>query len=576
MANTTHDYLEQLEALRRMPVETEWLEFKEAKGGFDTDALGRYVSALSNEANLHGRAESWLIFGVKDKPSASTGTRPVVGSLFASSPIDLNDAKFQVFSHTAPSLGLGDPIAVAHPDCAPGTRVLMWRIPAAAAGMPVAWKGHYYGRSGSSLGALPLNKLDSLRAQSSLQDWSAVLASDDWALLDAAAIARGQYLYRRRHATHPQALAALQHQSVSDWLHGLRLAVNGQLTRAALVLMGKPEAATALGGPTPRLTWVLTDHTGTIQTHQHFDLPLVMAIDQLVAKLRIIEVSLLPPRQTAPLNLPNYDDWVLREALHNCIAHQDYAQGGRIRVTESPDSLTFFNLGSFLPGTVARVLGSRQPEQRYRNACLANAMVELDLMETLNSGVPKMFRLQRERFFPMPDFDFGSAPDSVSVRIYGKTLDEKYVHALMATTELSLEDAILLDHVQKNQPLMPEQVKRLRAKNLVAGRGAKIFISAQVADATNSQNQYVLNKAFDDDYYKRMLINRLQLGPTSGVELRQLVIDKLPAVLNAQEKETKVKNLRTALRLRGLDGVFIEVVPTGPSRGPSAVWRIKR
>jgi ATP-dependent DNA helicase RecG len=164
----------------------------------------------------------------------------------------------------------------------------------------------------------------------------------------------------------------------------------------------------------------------------------------------------------------------------------------------------------------------------------------------------------------------------VSVRIYGKTLDEKYVHALMATTELSLEDAILLDRVQKNQTLMPEQVKRLRAKNLVAGRGAKIFISAQVADATNSQNQYVLNKAFDDDYYKRMLINRLQLGPTSGVELRQLVIDKLPAVLNAQEKETKVKNLRTALRLRGLDGVFIEVVPTGPSRGPSAVWRIKR
>ena len=50
----------------------------------------------------------------------------------------------------------------------------------------------------------------------------------------------------------------------------------------------------------------------------------------------------------------------------------------------------------------------------------------------------------------------------------------------------------------------------------------------------------------------------------------------LPAVLNAQEKETKVKNLRTALRLRGLDGVVIEVVPTGPSRGPSAVWRIKR
>lgn len=566
----------QLDEFRCMPVETEWLEFKEAKSSFDTDALGRYVSALSNEANLHGRDAGWLIFGVKNKIDLRTGVRPIVGSHFAASAADLNALKLQICSHTSPAVGLSDPIEVDHPDCAPGSRVLMWRIPAAARGMPVAWKGHYWGRAGESLGALPLNKLDALRAQSSLQDWSAVLASDDWGLLDPLAIEHSQALYKRRHATHAQVLSTLQHQTVSDWMHGLRLAKDGKLTRAALVLMGKPTAATALGGPTPRLTWVLTDHTGTIQTHQHFDLPLVMAIDQLVAKLRIIEVSLLPPRQTAPLNLPNYDDWVIREALHNCIAHQDYSQGGRVRVTESPDSLTFFNLGSFLPGTVARVLGSRQPEQRYRNACLANAMVELDLMETLNSGVPKMFRLQRERFFPMPDFEFEQAPDSVSVRLYGKTLDEKYVHALMSTTDLPLEDAILLDRVQKGLPLATEQIKRLRAKNLVAGRGAKIFISAQVADATNSQNQYVLNKAFDDDYYKRMLINRLQLGPTSGVELRQLVIDKLPAVLNPQEKETKVKNLRTALRLRGLDGVFIEVVPTGPSRGPSAVWRIRR
>ena len=569
-------YLEQLDEFRRMPVETEWLEFKEAKGGFDTDAFGRYVTALSNEANLLGREAGWLIFGVKDKIAAITGARPVVGSQFATKPANLNELKLQVLKHTAPALGLDNPIEVTHADCAPGSRVLMWRIPAAARGMPIAWKGHHWGRAGESLVALPMNKFDAIRAQSSLQDWSAVLATDDWGLLDPLAIEHSQALYKRRHATHTQVLATLQHQSVSDWLHGLRLAKDGKLTRAALVLMGKPTAAIVLGGPTPRLTWVLTDHTGTIQTHQHFDLPLVMATDQLVAKLRIIEVSLLPPRQTAPLNLPNYDDWVIREALHNCIAHQDYAQGGRVRVTESPDSLTFFNLGSFLPGTVARVLGSRQPEQRYRNACLANAMVELDLMETLNSGVPKMFRLQRERFFPMPDFEFEQTPDSVSVRLFGKTLDEKYVHALMTASNLTLEDAVLLDRVQKSQTLLPDQVKRLRAKNLIAGRGAKIFISAQVADATNSQNQYVLNKAFDDDYYKRMLINRLQLGPTSGVELRQLVIDKLPAVLNPHEKETKVKNLRTALRLRGLDGVFIEVVPAGPSRGPSAVWRIKR
>ena len=101
------------------------------------------------------------------------------------------------------------------------------------------------------------------------------------------------------------------------------------------------------------------------------------------------------------------------------------------------------------------------------------------------------------------------------------------------------------------------------------------MVSAVVAQVTKTENRYVLNKGFDDDHYKRVIIGRLRLGPTSGDELRQLVIDKLPAVLASKEKETKVKNLRTALRLRGLDGTFIEVDPSGPARGAGAMWRIK-
>ena len=542
MAMARHS--EELDEFRRLPVETEWLEFKEAKTSFDTDTLGRYITALSNEANLCGRDAGWLIFGVKDKIDSATGLRPIVGSSYANKAADINELKRQIFSFTAPSLGLQDPVEIEHPECPPGTRVLMWRIPATAAGMPMSWKGHYYARAGEALGAMPLNKQDALRAQSAVQDWSAVLATDDWSLLDPAAIEFAQTLYKRRHATHPHRLSAFQHKSVSDWLHDLRLAERGMLTRAAVVLLGKPEAANCLGGPTPRLTWVLTDHLGTIQTHRHFELPLIMAIDQLVARLRIIEVNLLPPRQTAPLNLPNYDNWVIREALHNCIAHQDYAQGGRVRVTEAPDSLTFFNLGSFLPGSVERVLGSRQHEQRYRNARLANAMVELDLIETINSGLPKMFKVQKDRFFPLPDFEFGQAPDSVSVRIYGKTLDEKYVHALMSATDLSLEDAILLDRVQKGQPLESEQIKRLRAKKLVGGRGAKIFISAQMAVATGQEVSYVNHKGLDAKHYKGLVLDLLALGAQPRRKINDLLLSKLPASIDGDVRRKEyIKNL---------------------------------
>ena len=57
-----------LRELMALPGETEWVEFKEAKNNFDFDDLGRYFSALSNEANLKGQPAGWLIFGVTNKP----------------------------------------------------------------------------------------------------------------------------------------------------------------------------------------------------------------------------------------------------------------------------------------------------------------------------------------------------------------------------------------------------------------------------------------------------------------------------------------------------------------------------
>ena len=92
------DYSAQLDAFRRMPAETEWLEFKEAKTSFDTDTLGRYITALSNEANLCGRDAGWLIFGVKDKIDSATGLRPIVGSTYANKAADINELKRQLLA----------------------------------------------------------------------------------------------------------------------------------------------------------------------------------------------------------------------------------------------------------------------------------------------------------------------------------------------------------------------------------------------------------------------------------------------------------------------------------------------
>ncbi|MBQ7422888.1 MAG: hypothetical protein IJV27_12225 [Prevotella sp.] len=51
----------------RYHYENEVVEFKKAENNFDFDDLGKYFSALSNEANLRGREFAWLVFGVEDK-----------------------------------------------------------------------------------------------------------------------------------------------------------------------------------------------------------------------------------------------------------------------------------------------------------------------------------------------------------------------------------------------------------------------------------------------------------------------------------------------------------------------------
>ena len=91
---TYKELVAKLNELRRLPAETEVFEFKEAKNTYDFNRLGKYFSALSNEANLKGRPHAWLIFGIKDKG------RTIVGSRFRPDRKDLDSLKGEIARKT--------------------------------------------------------------------------------------------------------------------------------------------------------------------------------------------------------------------------------------------------------------------------------------------------------------------------------------------------------------------------------------------------------------------------------------------------------------------------------------------
>ena len=177
-------------------------------------------------------------------------------------------------------------------------------------------------------------------------------------------------------------------------------------------------------------------------------------------------------------------------------------------------------------------------------------MVKFQMIDTATSGIKKVYRIQKDKFFPMPDYDL-TIGNQVSVKVYGKILDERYTNILYNHPELDLETVYLLDQVQKGKgdQLTKDAVKYLRKHNLVEGRVNNLYLSAEVAQTIQEEAQYIKNKAFDDQYYRDMIIDYLEkFGKAQRKDIRKLLWDKLPAVLSDNQKERKILTLLTALK----------------------------
>ena len=523
---------DKLAELMALPAETEWVEFKEAKNSFPFGDLGKYFSALSNEANLKGKACGWLVFGVSDKPP-----RQVVGTNYRSDPVKLDHLKKEIADKTSSRITFSD-IHEVHVDL---KRVLMFEIPPAPQGIPVAWDGHYYGRESESLAPLSIQEIETIRGQARSSDWTGMTCEEaSLEDLDPEAIAKARKEYKEKN----QSLAS----EVDGWsnvafLNKSKAMIEGQITRAALLLLGRDEATHFLSPVDARITWIVRDAQGQDLDYEHFGPPLLLNTDRASSRIRNLRYRYMGSANLFPTEVSQYEPWVIREALHNAIAHQDYRQGGRVALVESPDSILVVNSGSFLPGALECVIESEAPPSFYRNPFLANAMVAFNMIDTVGSGIKRMFRMQRERFFPLPDYDLDD-PEKVAVRIHGKVLDERYTRLLIAKTGLSLEEVIALDLVQKGRRLTEKQFRLVKSKGLVEGRRPNLYVSSEVAAATGTRAQYIRNRAFDKAHYKELVIEYLRkYGTAKRKDLDSLLIGKLSDTLTPQQKRNWIKNL---------------------------------
>lgn len=526
-----------VDELCRLPGETEWVEFK--ANYQSPQAIGEYISALANAACWKAKPRGYLVFGINDE------THEVVGTSFnpyTKKAKGNQNLLLWLKTGLHPNLGFETHI-VDHP----GGRVVLFEINPAR-NEPVSFQGQSFIRIGSSKTRLDRHPEIARAIWTRGSDWSAEICTDaTLADLDQQALekAREQFIVK-----HPA-----QANEVATWddvtlLNKARVLKQGEVTHTALLLLGRPEAATLLSPAVAKISWILKDADNRELDYEHFGPPFLLAGDRLQNRIRNLVVRTMPSGTLFPKEITQYDPWVIREALHNCIAHQDYQLRGFIRVVEFPDRVLLKNVGDFLPGDVETVIRQDAPQSIYRNPFLADAMVELNLIDTQGGGIKRMFETQRRRSFPLPDYDLTT--DCVTVHLNGRILDERYTRLLMERTDLELGQVMLLDRVQRGGSIGRDESRILRNAGLVEGRYPNLMVASVVAKVTGETGRHIRERGFDNRYYMDLILELVRThGPVSRKDIDDLLLTKLPDRLTFQQKQTRIQYLLQTLRRSG-------------------------
>ncbi len=516
--------------------ENRWLEFK--LNHQDPDKLGEYISALSNGACLDNQDYGYLYFGVEDGTLAVKGTTFDISREKAkgnqSLEIYLRQHISPRISFTVEKFLFDDKIPV-----------VMVRVPAAK-NEPTTYFRKSYIRVDSHVTEMT-PYADWMRSiYMSRLDWSGEViqeASIDDLDRDAIKLVRDGYC--RRFSDY-----ASEAEGWSDHvlLDKAGLTRDGKITRTALLLAGKRESAWKLDY-IAEIVWRCDDGGKTVG--DIFTIPFVLSTTKLLHRIRNYQIKIYPDTSLIPAEVWKYDTRSILEALHNCIAHQDYTLNGRIIVKEESDRLTFESSGSFYDGRYEDyVLGEKTPK-RYRNPFLMKAMVNVKMIDSQGYGIHNLFEGQKERFLPMPDYDI--TDNSVVLHLPGTVIDKNYSLVLMENSDISLMDSVLLDRVQKGEEISHDACMRLRKKHLIEGRYPHIYISRTVAGITDQKPEYSKHKGVNLEACEAVILSSLKdHGSLLRKEINDLVWNMLSDLLSESQKKERISYILKKMTRDGI------------------------
>ena len=528
--------------LREYPQENarcEWKEFKNLKNSFCGDEKNDVISYVSAIANMDGGD---LVIGVHDKTLEIVGTDTYN-----------YDKQKAILRLTERCVNLSTEDLYIDEFITDDTNRKVWviHIPKHLPKRPVFVHNKAWQRIEDSLVEMTTERMSTILDEPifSETDWSAQIVSDATIDdLDEVAIAKARMMFKKVHSRIPE--AEVNAWTVETFLSKCGIMKNGGITRAAIILLGKYESAFKLRPAVVQVTWTRRDEKQDVVDYEHFTVPFILTVDEILSKIENLTMREMPGGTLFPDTMKQYDDYTIREALHNCIAHQDYTMQQRINFVENPTYLYYSNAGSFIPGTLENALTNEEPQAYFRNECLCRAMVDFNMIDTVSRGIKKMFNEQWRRHFPMPDYEIDAKNRKVSVRIYGNEINKQYTNLLKTNDSLTLWDCISLDAVQKGRTIHEDVAQNLLNRGLIEGEAPNYTISLGIAKATNQLQGYTKQKGLDKEKMKQMILQYLKNAGTDGAKrdsIYEYIKDVMPQVKTHEQQLRLLGDILSAL-----------------------------
>jgi ATP-dependent DNA helicase RecG len=508
--------------------EGENVEFKKAESAFEFDELTKYACAIAN------RGGGYVVLGITDKRP-----RQVIGTQAFEQPERtrkglMDRLHLRIDFHLFPY---------------EGKRVLVWDVPPRPVGVPIQDKGIAWWREGDSLVEMPVEEMRAIFAESG-HDFSADICKDaEFDDLDDTAVVA----FRRRwmEKTNRSGLANL---STDQLLRDCEAITSRGITYAALVLFGRREALGRLLGQAEVIfEYRSMEASGPAQQREEFRQGFFSFFDRLWELINLRNDRQHYQDGLFVMDVPTFDERVVREAVLNAVSHRDYQLGGPVFVRQYPYRLVVDSPGGFPPDiTLDNILDRQSP----RNRRIADILARCGLVERSGQGMNLMFELSVKQAKALPDFK-GTDRMHVRVSLDGMVQDPKLLTmmeriGLETLQSFSTGDFLVLNHIRREQVIpddFRDRVPRLLDLGVIerVARG-KFILGRRYYDAVGKKGVYTRKKGLDRGTNKELLFKHVLENAKLGSKMEEFY-QVLPGLVRSQI-QVLLRELKAEGRIR--------------------------